>query len=119
MDSQGFCLRHPKITRKSRNKHTGMDYTTENTDPHPRGHHKKQKVESKGRILTDPQGYCLGQPKLTIKSQNKSTGTDHNTVITDPHPHGNTKEQKYGSKTRILMDPQVFALVNQNSPQIT
>ena len=69
-DPQSFCLDHHKLTIKSHNKTTGMDYTTENSDPRPRGHTKEQKRGSEAQILTNPQCFCVGQPNVTAKSHN-------------------------------------------------
>ena len=85
-------------------------------DPHLLGHTRDQKHDSESWILIDLGRFCLGHPKLTIKSHNKSTGSGHNTVITDPHHLGHTREQKHGSKSRILTDPQGFCL---GHPKIT
>ena len=105
MDTLVFGLGHSKLTIKSHNKSTGTYYTTKIMDPHHLCHTREQKHGSKAWILRDLQGFGLGHSKLTIKSQNKSTGTDHNTIITDPHDRGYTREQKHGYKARILTDP--------------
>ena len=79
-------------------------------DPRHLDHTRDEKQGSKARILMDPHGFYLGHPKITIKSQNKSTGTDYTTKIIDTRHLDHTREQKQGSKARILMDPQGFCL---------
>ena len=89
---------------------TGTDHTTVIMDPRHRGNTRGQKQGSKARILTDPLGFCLGHPKITIKSQNKSTGTDYTTKFMDPRHLDHTRVQKQGTKARILTNPQGFYL---------
>ena len=79
-------------------------------DPRHRGHTTDKKYGAKGQILTDPRSCCLGHPKLTINSQNKSTDTEHTTILTDSRNLSNTRDQKHGSKARILMDTRGFFL---------
>ena len=112
-DPQGFCLGHRKLTIKSHNKSKGSVDNTVIKDPSHLGNTREQKQGSKAWILTDPLGFCLGHPKITIKSQNKTTGTRHKTENTDARPRGHTKEQTHGSKARILG---VFAVVTPKSP---
>ena len=79
-------------------------------DPHFPGHTRDQKHDSESRILIDLRPFCVGYPKLNIKSNNNSTDTDHTTIIMDLRHRGNTREQNHDSRARILRDPQGFWL---------